>query len=343
MRSINSSSTDDTDEVSKQTKNGSCMNGLNGDSKGTSRRNLLKCIGASTLAAATIPGITSASPNYSFIASLDFPMNFKKESSNEYALVDDSDITGVTVAGQFSVDALAVPSKEMGIGCNWWGSSCDEWRSLIPVTISWNTDAPSRSVGDISLGVNVEPIRGGEPYDGRGPHIPTSDDEHLVDESDDRYISIDFDTDQIPSSQYYMPAEVTFSVDFNNSSIHDGRLSESVRIGIPNNDVIQQTANMIGTADTVWSESVGLADTLVRAPLEDLETATRAWAYASSAATGMIDSDDLAANAVVDGISAFEEPLNDRTTLEISGEEVYVSSGGPTIVSTHDRRNRHIR
>lgn len=286
---------------------------------------MLKTIGASGLAVASVPTVTATELDYTFIASLDVPMLFKENNSGEHVPVNDDD---VTIDGHWPVDGAVILGDSYSLDCGFFGISCDGWSGEIPLTMSWTTDAPVSFIRELEVSVGAERVwSNNDGYSSAGPVYQSGGTGEVFD--DGRNISVQMSSDN-DIGPVYIPVDFNFSVHFRNSDLWDGEMfRKSITVGVPSNSLEDRSANMLDAADTIWEESVGLADEFVRAPLEDLETATKMWAYAAT--SDMVDGSDIPENAVVDGISAFKEPLEDEVE---SYNDYLVTPAGPTIIAS---------
>ncbi len=108
-------------------------------------------------------------------------------------------------------------------------------------------------------------------------------------------------------------------------------------VGIPTlfqkDETPLESENLIETTDTIYDNGVKIANRLVNGNLNTLRKAVRLRAYSSTAGDiDMIDPNDLPERAVVSGISAFEEPIEEQQERNAWGADAVPTLSGPTIV-----------
>lgn len=212
----------------------------------------------------------------------------------------------------------------------------ESWNASVPYVLSWATDAPLSSVGEITISVDVEPFGDNDKYlRGQGPYKTLETTKARFEGDGDGFgglgeFNVTFPDNVNVGKNYFMPFEVQLDVRFDNSDISDENRRTNIIMAIPNEEM-NDLSKMVSTANTVWETGVTLADELVQIDLGRMQTLARLWAYSAAADADMVDGSDIPENAVVDGISAFEEPLDEAGT-EWRGEDMVQSMGGPVTI-----------
>ncbi|OAQ54392.1 hypothetical protein HTG_02270 [Natrinema mahii] len=291
-----------------------------------SRRTVLKAVGGTGLAAATLPGFGAAATGAGFLCSLDVPTLFRKDDtplSPEQAGV---------VNGQWNADAICMHRNESLRNCGWFGGNCDSYTVDIPFVISWATDADPSDVGEVY--VRLDANTPGTSYENNGWSWTIESTETTVEsQSATGSLSAEYHTETGVSSNLFRPTYIELEVDFSDSNIADGVERYEAEFATPNEGLLE-AENLIETTDDVYDSGVTIANRLVSINLNTLRKAVRLWAYSPTAGgLDMIDPDDLPEQTVKEGISAFEDPIEDRQESTVwAGESAVPTMAGPTIV-----------
>ncbi len=281
------------------------------------------------MSALTVSGLASATSHNSFMCSLDFPALFQDD---ETPLNPGTDVG--LVRGWPEANAIIVPDDIWSINCNFWGTDCESWGARLPFSITWTTDASSWNIGDVYARIQIDtPASDADPA-GWGWTISSGE---VTVDSKDAVGSLDgeYDYTDVSADNYFRATHITLELDFKDSDVYHETVSTTAKLAIPNYGRLNQTSDLIDTSANIWDVGTDLADELVSVDLGTLETATRLWAYSQAAAAGMIepDPDGLPENAVIRGISAFSDPIEDRMEQDWGwSEDAVETTAGPTIM-----------
>ncbi|WP_254524286.1 hypothetical protein [Natrinema caseinilyticum] len=290
-----------------------------------SRRTVLKTIGGTGLAATALPGLGAAGTGDGFLCSVSIPTLFERDESPL-----DPEQAGV-VNGQFDADGIFMHQNESLRGCGWFGGNCDSYTVDFPFVISWATDADPSDVGEVYVRLSIDTPA--TSYGNGGWSWIIESTETTV-RSDDTIgtLSAEYHTETGIASNLFRPTYLDLEVDFSDSNIADGVERTTAEFATPNEGLLE-AENLIGTTDTIYDSGVRIADRLVSINLNTLRKAVRLWAYSPTAGgADMIDPDGLPENAVVSGISAFKDPIEDQQERRVWGEDAVPTVAGPTIV-----------
>ncbi|SEP74833.1 hypothetical protein [Natrinema salaciae] len=291
-----------------------------------SRRTVLKAVGGTGLAAATVPGFGAASTGDGFLCSVSFPTLFRKDNTPL-----DPEQVGV-VNGQWNADGIVMHRNETLRGCGLFGGNCDSYEVDLPFVISWATDADPDDIGDVYVRLNVDtPATSYE--NTNWSWIIESTQTTVESQNATGTLMAEYHTETGMPGNLFRPTALELEVDFSDSNIHDGVERHEVEFATPNEGLLE-AQNLIGTTDTIYDSGVTIANRLVNINLNTLRKAVRLWAYAPNAGgVDMIDPDGLPENAVVSGISAFEEPIEEQQERDVwAGEDAVPTLAGPTVV-----------
>lgn len=290
------------------------------------RRTVLKTLGGAGVTAATLSGLGSAATGDAFLCSLDIPSLFTKDDDPL-----DPEVAGL-VRGWPTAHGIFLPDDAWATNCGTFGINCDAYEVNIPFTISWKTNASSSDLGTVYAHINIDTPA--TSYDPTGWGASISSTETTIDSTNAiGSLTAEYDQTSIKSDNYFRATDIELELDFKDSNIYDGTISESVRFSTPNKGLLN-AKNLIQTSADVYDSGVDLADELVSVDLGTLRKAARLWAYSSTTATGvtMLDADSLPAQTVVKGISAFEGPIENRQEKYPFDEGCVETVAGPTIV-----------
>ncbi len=299
----------------------------------TSRRTLLKTIGGTSIAATALSGTSAAATDAGFHCSFHFPSLFKdNEAPLDPGFEDDIGV----VNNSYPADGIFIPDSAKGTDCDLFGN-CDKYQIEIPFIISWKTDADPSDIGNVVARVDARAP--GESGNGAGAvGYNFSEQENVItDEVGGLGLTATYTMKTGLSSKLFRPLYLDMELDFSDSNIavdaSDDVLTNTSQWATPNKGQIN-VENLISKADTTWNTGVDIADRFVRnVDLGKLQTAARLWAYSSVAAADMLDGSDLPRDAAVEGISAFEEPIEENTMDSEDWQEEYIpTTAGPTIV-----------
>jgi len=295
----------------------------------SNRRTLLKTLAGTTLATTTLTGTSSATSDPGFQCSVHFPSLFK----NNEAPLDpgQGDDIGV-VNASYNADGILTPDRATGVNCDIFGN-CDKYEIEIPFTISWKTNADPSDIGTVTARVYASaPGESGNTAGAIGASF-TSQEEIVTDEDGGLGLTATYTMKTGIPEVLFRPLYLDMELDFTDSNIYSGTLTHSSEWATPNKGEIN-VENLISKSDTIWNEGVDLADRFVRnVDLGKMETAARLWAYANVASLDMLDGSDLPRDAAVNGISAFQEPIDEGAESSEDWSEGYIpTTAGPTIV-----------
>ncbi|WP_408957999.1 hypothetical protein [Natrinema sp. 74] len=295
------------------------------DSSNRLRRTVLKAVGGTGLAATALPGLSSAATGDGFLCSVGVPTLFQKDETPL-----DPEQVGV-VNGQWNAHGIFMHQNESLRGCGLFGGNCDSYTVDFPFVISWATDADPSDVGEVYARLALETP--GTSYDGGGWSTTIRSTETTV-ESQNAVgsLSTEYHTETGMSGNLFRPTSLELEVDFRDSNIADGVERHTVEFATPNEGLLE-AANLIETTDTIYDNGVRIANQLVNINLNTLRKAVRLWAYSSTAGSiDMIDPDGLPEQAVVSGVSAFKEPIEDQQERNAWGADAVATLSGPTVV-----------
>ncbi|MFB1065135.1 hypothetical protein [Natrinema sp. H-ect4] len=290
-----------------------------------SRRTVLKAVGGTGLAAATLPGLGAGATGDGFLCSVGIPTLFQKDETP----LDPEQVGAVN--GQWNADGIFMHQNESLRGCGWFGGNCDSYTVDFPFVISWATDADPGDVGDVYVRLSIETP--GTSYGGNGWSWTIESTETTV-ESQNAVgsLSAEYHTETGMPGNLFRPTYLELEVDFQDSNIADGVERHTVEFATPNEGLLE-AANLIETTDTIYDNGVRIADRLVKIDLNTLRKAVRLWAYSPTAGSiDMIDPNDLPEQAVVSGISAFKGPIEDQQERNAWGADAVPTLSGPTVV-----------
>lgn len=303
---------------------------------GRSRRAVLRSTGAAlasalTVGAGSVGTASAASPDPGFVLQVLVPMLFDS-SADELA---DPERAG-TVEGNWDGDGIMLHSGQRRHGCTL-GFSCDTYTVDVPFFVNWSTDADPADVGQVELHIRTnsraysdDSRTGGAGYLLEQPNVTFA--------SRDRLGPIKFEHKlKRVASNLFRPSYIEVELDFEESNIRDGSVSERYQFTTLNRGLIGLDA-LVGVTDDLYNAFVEVADTLTPVDLGRLQKLTRLWGYSAAAgATEELDSpaSDLPRNAAFKGISAFTDPIADvsqqRTFPNVG--ETHPQLAGPTLIS----------
>lgn len=290
-----------------------------------SRRDILKTIGGTGIAAATLPAQSSAATTDGFLCSLSIPAFFTKEE-------EPLPPNGVgTVYGSMAANGIWIPNTSDTVGCGWVGN-CDGFRSTLPFTLSWTTDADSSVMGEVYANVSIRLPGAG--MDTSGWSWVLRDTEELV-ESEQAAGNLEAQYHKKNVAQnLFRATHIELELDFRDSELYDGTISETAQFSVPNHGLLSGALDLLEVSGDVYNAGVTIADELTNVPLDETRKLTRMWAYSQVSGMEMIDGESLPAQAAVSGISAFEQPIKNRQEKNPfgTGDEAVETLAGPTVV-----------